>query len=101
MESLTLALALYSVVLAGVFWAALALMYLTSRQSNHWLRRFGLLTLVLHAAVFWSFSAWTRVFAGYDQPTFAITLWSRVLYAHLAFYAIGYAWLNWRQPRVE
>ena len=91
------AYALFSVVLAVLFWSTLILLIATSRRSNHWLKRFGLMMLVGNAALMWSTTAILRVTA--NMMPLLINMWSRMTYAMLAFYVLGYAWLQWRRPR--
>lgn len=89
----------FDVVVAGAFWAALVLLLLTSARHNHWLRKAGLIVITAMAGAFWTAAAVLRVYDHGLPAAVILNWWSRVLYAMLAFYVLGYAWLNWRMRR--
>ena len=89
----------FATFLALLYWTALVLLLLASRRYNHWLKRFGLMVITLAVALFWSTSAIMRVTHTTDATL--LNMWSRVLYAMLAFYVLGFAWMNWKIPRAK
>lgn len=93
----TVAYALFAATLAIVFWVTLALLLVESRRNNHWLTRAGLMAVVLNAALFWTAACVARLLD--LNRAAALNTWSRISYAMLAFYVLGYAVVNWKGKR--
>lgn len=94
MTATDIAYVLFALTLAVLFWLAVALLLVVSHRYNHWLRRFGLIWIAANAGLFWLAAGVMRYMA--LERAYVLNMWSRVLYAMLALYVLGYALINWR-----
>lgn len=83
------ALVVAAVFMAGLFTIATILLYSLSIRKNG--RLVGSFLWSLHAAIFFTVSAFVRYFFHVDSPHFWLTMWSLIVYFHAGLSLIAMA----------